>query len=94
MFFSEFLQISHDSNLYVEGIERHFERDVLMPRTKTNMGDRVFHVADAHIWSSLPATIQQTKTLPAFKKQLKLYLIGNPEHLINCADSEHSSEAS
>ena len=30
-------------------------------------------------WYNLPATIRETKTLPAFKKQLKLYLIGNPE---------------
>src|SRR6218665_193677 len=31
-------------------------------------------------WNSLSATIRETKTLPAFKKQLKLYLIGNPEY--------------
>jgi len=30
--------------------------------------------------NSLPATVRETKTLPAFKKQLKLYLIGNPEY--------------
>jgi len=44
------------------------------------MGDQAFEVAGPRTWNSLPATIQETKTLPAFKKQLKLYLIGNPEH--------------
>src|SRR6218665_148692 len=53
---------------------------VFVPRTKTKMGDRVFEVAGPRTWNSLPATIRETKTLPAFKKQLKLYLIGNPEY--------------
>jgi len=44
------------------------------------MGDRAFQVARPRIWNSLPATIQETKTLPALKKQLKLYSIGYPEH--------------
>ena len=52
--------------------------DVFVSRTKT--GNRAFKVAGPHTWNSLPATIRETKTLPAFKKQLKLYLIGNPEH--------------
>ena len=46
--------------------------DVFVPRTKTKMGDRAFEVAGP--------TIRATKTLPAFKKQLKLYLIGDHEH--------------
>src|SRR6218665_2439695 len=54
--------------------------DVFVPRTKTKMGDRAFEVAGPRTWNSLPATIRETKTLPAFKKQLKLYLIGNPEY--------------
>src|SRR6218665_3060370 len=54
--------------------------DVFVPRTKTKMGDRAFEVAGPRSWNSLPATIRKTKTLPAFKKQLKLYLIGNPEY--------------
>ena len=49
-------------------------------RTKTKMGDRAFEVAGPRTWNSLPATIRETKTLPAFKKQLKLYLIGNLEY--------------
>src|SRR6218665_717234 len=44
--------------------------DVFVPRSKTKMGDRV---AGPRTWNSLPATIRATKTLPAFKKQLKLY---------------------
>ena len=39
-----------------------------------------FEVAGPRTWNSLPATIRATKTLPAFKKQLKLYLIGDHEH--------------
>jgi len=45
------------------------------------MGDRAFEVAGPRTWNSrLPEIIRETKTPPAFKKQLKLYLIGNPEH--------------
>src|SRR6218665_1076029 len=54
--------------------------DVFVPGTKTKMGDRAFHITGPSTWNSLPATIWETKTLPAIKKQLKLYLIGNPEH--------------
>src|SRR6218665_2800565 len=54
--------------------------DVFVPRNKTKMGDRAIEVAGPRTWNSLPATIRETKTLPAFKKQLKLYLIGNPEY--------------
>ena len=54
--------------------------DVFVQRTKTKMGDRAFEVTGPRTWNSLSATIRATKTLPAFKKQLKLYLIGNPEH--------------
>jgi len=54
--------------------------DAFVPRTKTKMGDRAFQVAGPCAWNSLPETIWETKTLCAFKKQLKLYLIGNPEH--------------
>jgi len=42
------------------------------------MGDRAFHVAGPRTWNIL----RETKTLPAFKIQLKLYLISNPEHWI------------
>src|SRR6218665_116010 len=42
--------------------------DVFVPRTKTKMGDRAFEVAGPRTWNSLPATIRETKTLPAFKK--------------------------
>jgi len=51
--------------------------------TKTIIGDRAFQVAgppSTYSWNILLVTIRETKTLPAFKKQLKLYLIGNLEH--------------
>ena len=32
-------------------------------------------------WTSLPATIPETKTLSAFKKQLQPYFISNPKAL-------------
>src|SRR6218665_1876121 len=56
--------------------------DVFVPRTKTKMGDRAFEVAGPRTctWNSLTATIRETKILHAFKKQLKLNLIGNPEY--------------
>src|SRR6218665_1459728 len=54
--------------------------DVTIPRTKTKMGDRAFRVAGPRAWNNLPGSIQATKTLPAFKKQLKLHLLHNSEH--------------
>jgi len=42
--------------------------------------NRAFEVAGPLICNGFPATIQETKTLPAFTKQLKLYLNGNPEN--------------
>src|SRR6218665_2059654 len=55
--------------------------DVTIPRTKTKMGDRAFRVAGPHARNNfLPGAIQATKTLPAFKKQLKLHLLYNSEH--------------
>ena len=44
------------------------------------MGDRAFEVTGPRTWNSLPATIRETKTLPAFKKPWKLYLLGNSEY--------------
>ena len=58
----------------------HQTRLMFSCRTKTKMGDRAFDVAGPRTWKSLPETIRETKTFPAFKKQLKLYLIGNPEY--------------
>ena len=44
-----------------------YSSDVFVPRTKTKMGDRTFEVAGPSTWNSLPATIRETKTLPALK---------------------------
>src|SRR6218665_572952 len=41
--------------------------DVFVPRTKAKMGDRALQVASPRTWNSLPATIRETKILPAFK---------------------------
>src|SRR6218665_3548389 len=46
----------------------------------TKMGDRAFRVAGPRAWNNLSGSIQATKTLPAFKKQLKLHLLRNSEH--------------
>jgi len=53
--------------------------DVFVPRTITKTGDRAFRVAGPRAWNSLPAVLQETKALPAFKKQLKLYFL-NTDH--------------
>jgi len=45
---------------------------IFVPRTKTKMANRAFQIAGPRTWNSLPVTIRETKTLPAFKKQLKL----------------------
>jgi len=69
--------------------------NVFVPRTKTKMGDRAFLVTGPRTWNSLSATIWETKTLLAFKKQFKLYLIGSLIPSIRyCADSERSWKAS
>ena len=51
--------------------------DVTNPRTKTKIGHRV---AVPSVWNNLPGAIQATKTLPAFKKQLKLHYLYNSVH--------------
>src|SRR6218665_1373770 len=42
--------------------------DIFVPGTKTKMGDQSFQVAGPRTCNSLPASIRETKTLPAFKK--------------------------
>src|SRR6218665_2685246 len=51
--------------------------------TYFKVGDSVFRVAVPHAWNSLPATIQETKTLAAFEKLLKVHFLRNPEHYVN-----------
>jgi len=56
--------------------------DVFVPRTKTKMGDRAFQVAGPPSTNlEQPSWNYSGNQNPScFKKQLKLYLISNPEH--------------
>ena len=48
--------------------------DVLVPATKTKMGDRSFAVAGANAWNKLPSTLRDSPTLDIFKTRLKTHL--------------------
>jgi len=46
-------------------------------KIKTKLGIRAFRVAGPRAWNNLHGAIQVTKTIPAFKKQLKCHLLHN-----------------
>ena len=43
-------------------------------RTRTRLGDRAFSIAGPRVWNNLPASLRQTVSAAAFKRQLKTYL--------------------
>ena len=43
-------------------------------RTRTRLGDRAFSIAGPGVWNNLPASLRQTVSAAAFKRQLKTYL--------------------
>lgn len=47
---------------------------LVVPRTRTNWGNRAFSVAAPALWNSLPLAIRQCPSLNSFQQQLKTYL--------------------
>ena len=45
-----------------------------IPRTKLNLGKRVFSVAAPIIWNELQTTLKSCESLASFRKHLKTYL--------------------
>jgi len=43
-------------------------------RTRTRLDDRAFSIAGPRVWNNLPASLRQTVSAAAFKRQLKTYL--------------------
>ena len=46
----------------------------VVPRTRTQFGDRSFAVAGPRVWNSLPAPLRDTNGIYSFRKQLKMHL--------------------
>jgi len=50
-------------------------QQLIIPRTRLfTVGDRAFGAAAAHIWNSLPSTVNTAETLNSFKKHFKTHL--------------------
>ena len=50
---------------------------LIIPRTKTNWGERSFSVAGPHLWNKLPYKLRKHTSIAGFKKDLKSYLFKN-----------------
>ena len=46
----------------------------VVPRSRTQFGDRSFAVAGPRVWNSLPAPLRDTNGIYSFRKQLKTFL--------------------
>jgi hypothetical protein len=47
---------------------------LLVPRSRTSVGDRSFAVAGPRVWNSLPASITTAGSLTIFRQHLKTFL--------------------
>ena len=47
---------------------------LIVPKTKLNLGKRAFSVAAPRIWNELPITLKTSETIAIFRKKLKTYL--------------------
>ena len=51
---------------------------LVLPLTRrSTLGDRAFPVAASRAWNSLPASVRDTQSLPAFRQKLKLTLFSD-----------------
>jgi len=69
---SNFISLSDDPNR--SRLQSSKSVNVSVPGTKNETNDRAFQVADPQTRNNLAAAIRSDKTLPTFKKQLKLHL--------------------
>ena len=47
---------------------------LVVPRTRTAIGDRAFAACAPRLWNSLPSHLQSANSLYTFKKHLKTYI--------------------
>ena len=62
---------------------------VLTLTRRSTLGDRAFPVAASRKWNSLPASVRDIQSLPAFRQKLKLTLFSDSfaswiQHLMDC----------
>ena len=50
---------------------------VLPLRRRSTLGDRAFPVSASRAWNSLPASVRDIQSLPAFRQKLKLTLFSD-----------------
>ena len=50
---------------------------LVVPRTKSSLGDRAFSVVAPKLWNSLPTDLRQATSLHHFKRELKTFLFNN-----------------
>ena len=58
-------------------------KQLFVPKTKLNIGERAFCVAAPTIWNKLPITIKSSETIDTFRKKLKtnLFEIAFPPYM-------------
>ena len=47
---------------------------LIVPKTKLNLGKRAFSVAAPRVWNELPITLKTSETIAIFRKKLTTYL--------------------
>ena len=66
------------SLLHLSNIPRQLRSSVsqqlIVPRTKLNLGKRAFSVAAPRVWNELPIALKTSETIAIFRKKLKTYL--------------------
>ena len=66
------------SLLHLSNIPRQLRSSVsqqlIVPKTKLNLGKRAFSVAAPRVWNELPIALKTSETIAIFRKKLKTYL--------------------
>ena len=66
------------SLLHLSNIPRQLRSSIsqqlIVPKTKLNLGKRAFSVAAPRVWNELPITLKTSETIAIFRKKLKTYL--------------------
>ena len=63
-----FLHVNKQCNILVYIIDN---GNLIIPRTKLNLGKRAFSVAAPIVWNELPTTLESCESLASFRKHLK-----------------------
>ena len=66
------------SLLHLSNIPRQLRSSIsqlIVPKTKLNLGKRAFSVAAPRVWNELPITLKTSETIAIFRKKFKTYLL-------------------